>query len=305
MRTIRTGVLLAIAIFALAACGSGKDKEKADREDDPMAGPAYNYTNFASSHVIAYQDSLLFFYNMEEDMTIPFHLQEPDEVFNFVFAPDGKTMYYTVVREGNLWLRRATFSSDGAKLEDLTNLKLTKQQCTLNHRDDRSRLEYSEGKVLISSDFSSEAYDFSRFHIYNIADGSLRTVPRDMDEYSKFYGRQMDQAPEGFETKSEQLLYSHAGRLVCLTDRMGIKSKLEDGDEIWFRDYMVSPDGSKVAFVAINSFVEFPEGPLCIANADGSQQRQLSPYGATMETPARWIGNELFFIDDDNEIVIP
>ncbi|MDO4692333.1 MAG: hypothetical protein Q4A64_05630 [Porphyromonadaceae bacterium] len=304
MKAILTRVFFAITMCALvAACSSAEHREKA-AGDETIAGLSYSYDNFATSHVIAYQDSLLFFYNVEEDMTIPFHLSEPDEIFNFSFASDGKAMYYTVVREGSLWLRQATFvNGSSPKLEDLVNLKLTKEQCTLGTYGDRSRLEYSNGKVLIRSDFSWEVYDFSLFHIYDIARGNLRTASADIDEYNQFCGRQTEQEPKGFTTESGQLLYSDAGKVVCLTDQLDIRSEMEDEDEpVWYMGHSISPDRSKVAFIAITAFVDLAHGPLCIANADGSQQKRLAEDGATATMPARWVGNQLFFLDEDSEL---
>ena len=43
-------------------------------------------------------------------------------------------------------------------------------------------------------------------------------------------------------------------------------------------------------------------GPLCIANADGSQQQILVEDGVSDEQPTLWIGNRLFFIDVDDEL---
>ena len=44
-------------------------------------------------------------------------------------------------------------------------------------------------------------------------------------------------------------------------------------------------------------------GPLCIANADGSQQQILVEGGVSDEQPTLWIGNRLFFIDVDDELI--
>ena len=88
MKTILTRVFSVMAMCTFFACSAGKNKENNQEKDSLEVGaPSYNYTNFTSSNVIAYQDSLLFFYNVDEDMTIPFHLLEPDEIFNFVFDP--------------------------------------------------------------------------------------------------------------------------------------------------------------------------------------------------------------------------
>ena len=103
----------------LFACSPGKNKSQQEttQADDAVTEPFGSYASLASSNVIAYQDSLLFFYNVDEDMVVPFHTQEPDEVFSFTFDPDGKHMYYIVVRKGKLTLRQATFTDGAPKLE--------------------------------------------------------------------------------------------------------------------------------------------------------------------------------------------
>lgn len=155
MKTILTRVFSVMAMCTLVACSAGKNKENNQEKDSLEVGaPSYNYTNFTSSNVIAYQDSLLFFYNVDEDMTIPFHLLEPDEIFNFVFDPDGKTMYYTVVRDGMLWLRQATFGSEEPQLEDLVNLNIPKESSISETSVEHSRLMYKDGKLLIPNGFS-------------------------------------------------------------------------------------------------------------------------------------------------------
>ena len=69
-----------LALCMLFACSPGKNKSQQEttQADDAVTEPFGNYASLASSHVIAYQDSLLFFYNIDEDMVVPFHMQEPD-----------------------------------------------------------------------------------------------------------------------------------------------------------------------------------------------------------------------------------
>lgn len=155
MKTILTSVFAVVAMYTFVACGSGKNKENNQEKDSlEVEAPSYNYTNFTSSNVIAYQDSLLFFFNVDEDMTIPFHLLEPDEIFNFVFDPDGKTLYYTVVRNGMLWLRQATFGGEEPQLEDLVNLNIPKESSISETSLEHSRLMYKDGKLFIPNGFS-------------------------------------------------------------------------------------------------------------------------------------------------------
>lgn len=300
MKTILTSVFAVVAMCTFVACGSGKNKENNQEKDSlEVEAPSYNYTNFTSSNVIAYQDSLLFFYNVDEDMTIPFHLLEPDEIFNFVFDPDGKTLYYTVVRDGMLWLRQATFGGEEPQLEDLVNLNIPKESSISETSLEHSRLMYKDGKLFIPNGFSWEAYCFTSFRVYTIASRKLQDA--DWDKYISLMEGGQDQIAQHFSTKSDQLYYRNGSQLVCVTDKLKLESEMED-EPIEYTQYSISPDRSKVAFGAITGFGDIAHGPLCIANADGSQQEILLEDGVSEEQPPLWIGNRLFFIDLDDEL---
>ena len=289
-----------MAMCTLVACSAGKNKENNQEKDSLEVGaPSYNYTNFTSSNVIAYQDSLLFFYNVDEDMTIPFHLLEPDEIFNFVFDPDGKTMYYTVVRDGMLWLRQATFGSEEPQLEDLVNLNIPKESSISETSVEHSRLMYKDGKLLIPNGFSWEAYCFTSFRVYTIASRKLQDA--DWDKYVSLMEIGEEREAQYFSTKSDQLYYRNGGKLVCVTDKLNLEEQKEE-ESIEYMQYSISPDRSKVAFGAMLMLGDVAHGPLCIANADGSQQQILVEDGVSDEQPILWIGNRLFFIDVDDEL---
>ena len=300
MKTILTSVFSVMAVCTFFACSAGKNKENNQEKDSLEVGaPSYNYTNFTSSNVIAYQDSLLFFYNVDEDMTIPFHLLEPDEIFNFVFDPDGKTMYYTVVRDGMLWLRQATFGGEEPQLEDLVNLNIPKESSISETSVEHSRLMYKDGKLLIPNGFSWEAYCFTSFRVYTIASRKLQDA--DWDKYVSLMEIGEEREAQHFSTKSDQLYYRNGGKLVCVTDKLNLEEQKEE-ESIEYMQYSISPDGSKVAFGAMLMFGDIAHSPLCIANADGSQQQILVEDGVSDEQPTLWIGNRLFFIDVDDEL---
>ena len=300
MKTILTSVFSVMAMCTLVACSAGKNKENNQEKDSLEVGaPSYNYTNFTSSNVIAYQDSLLFFYNVDEDMTIPFHLLEPDEIFNFVFDPDGKTMYYTVVRDGMLWLRQATFGSEEPQLEDLVNLNIPKESSISETSVEHSRLMYKDGKLLIPNGFSWEAYCFTSFRVYTIASRKLQDA--DWDKYVSLMEIGEEREAQHFSTKSDQLYYRNGSKLVCVTDKLNLEEQKEE-ESIEYMQYSISPDRSKVAFGAMLMLGDVAHGPLFIANADGSQQQILVEDGVSDEQPTLWIGNRLFFIDVDDEL---
>ena len=104
-----------------------------------------------------------------------------------------------------------------------------------------------------------------------------------------------------FVTKSEQLYYRSGKQLICVSNKLKLQEKREE-DPVEYMWSEVSPDGSKVAFIAITMIVDLPHGPLCIANADGSNQRLLAEDAAASELSPVWVGNKLYFIDQDSEL---
>lgn len=299
MKPIYLQILLVIGLCSFTSCGSGKGGKTTDTNEKTFT--SLKFEHFTSSNVIAIQDSLLFLYNVEQDEMIPFHLWEPDEVFNFAFDPDGRTLYYTVVRDGILWLRKATFSDEGGKMEDLINMNIPKEKCMSETYGARGWLKYKDGMLLMQSDFSWEVYGFSTTNVFSIADNSLSVS----DGYPEF-----EDAPlpidDQFKIENGQLFYLHNGQEYCLTHKLGLK--LDDYeysymDQVEYMDISVSPDGSKVIFIAITSFGDLAHGPLCIADIDGNNQQILIEDGAIAGCKPKWIGNKLFFIDHDEDLV--
>lgn len=105
-----------------------------------------------------------------------------------------------------------------------------------------------------------------------------------------------------FSTKSDQLYYRNGGQLVCVTDQLNLWEKC-DRESIEYIQCCISPDHSKVAFLALLTlYGHMLHGPLCISNADGSQQEALTELSVKDGQPPLWIGNRLFFIDVDDEL---
>ena len=304
MKTIFATVFSLMALSMLVACGSGSKKET-QQEDEALGAPSYSYTNFTSSNVIAYQDSLLFFYNVDEDMTIPFHLLEPDEIFNFVFDSDGKTLYYIVVRDGMLWLRQATFGGEEPQLEDLVNLYITEDPSIGETDMKRSRFIYKDGELFLYSGFSWGSFSYRTLHIYTIASRKLQMETIVWSDDFSFLDPDKEQQAQMvslFSTKSDQLYYRNGGQLVCVTDQLNLWEKC-DRESIEYIQCSISPDHSKVAFLALLTlYGHMLHGPLCISNADGSQQESLTELSVEDGQPPLWIGNRLFFIDVDDEL---
>ncbi len=300
MKTTRIQtVFLTTMLCFLTACNPAKSKQT-DASGDSQIIETHQYAGFENAHIVAYQkDGQVYFYNVEADDRVPF-TEETEKVFNLKFDPDGRTMYYTVVRDGMLWLRKAVFSDAGVEIKDLLNLNIPSDKCITETNGDNSLLEYQNGKLLIRSDFSWDGYSFGTYHIYTIADNSLTTTS-DFEEVEKRFGKLYQEADDRFVTENEHLFYLRNGNRICLTDQLNLKAMGEDygATEVDYFKQTVSPDGSKVAFVAINSFGDLAHGPLCIADADGKNQQRVGEDGAAQYLPSQWAGNQLVFANDE------
>ncbi|MDO4702630.1 hypothetical protein [Tannerella sp.] len=299
MKTTHMQMIFLTILCLLTACNPAKSKQT-DASGDSKIIETHQYAGFEKAHIVAYQkDGQVYFYNVEADDRVPF-TEETEEVFNLKFDPDGRTIYYTVVRDGMLWLRKAVFSDAGVQLQDLLSLNIAKDKCITETYGDNSLLEYQNGKLLIRSDFSWDGYDFGTYHIYTIADNSLTTTS-DSEEARKRFGELYQEADDRFVTENEHLFYLRNGNRICLTDQLNLKAMGEDygATEVDYFKQTVSPDGSKVAFVAINSFGDLAHGPLCMADADGKHQQRLGEDGAGQYFPPQWAGNQLVFSNDE------
>ena len=115
-------------------------------------------------------------------------------------------------------------------------------------------MEYQDGKLLIRSDFSWDGYNFGTYNIYTIADNTLTTTS-DSEEASKRFGALYQESDNHFKTENKHIIYLHNGNRICLTNQLNLKAMGDDygSTEVDYFKQTVSPDGSKVAFVAINS----------------------------------------------------
>ena len=295
----------ALTLCLLCACSLVKNKSQQGfcYKEEVTTASFDSYTNLASSHVIAYQDSLLSLYNVDEGIVIPFYIHEPDEIFSFTFDPDGKHMYYTVVRKGKLSLRQATFSGGLPKLEDLGDLGIDKDSCLLKTSFGlevprvHGILHYQNGELFIQSDFSWDGYYFSKGHIFTIAS---RTLQRDVspEVAERFYDAYKQACgADRFVSDFEQLYYHKDKQLICVSDKLKLQEDREGdpSDYLWCQ---VSPDQSKVIFTAVS----YLSDRLCIADADGSHQQLLAGDAEAIEQTPLWMGNRLYFIDEDREL---
>lgn len=250
--------------------------------------------SFSEAHVAAFQkDGRLYFYNVENDEHSTF-TDDSGPIFSFVFDPDGHTLYYTVVRDGILWLRQAVFTADGVQQKDLYNLKV-------NSSNASNVLSHQNGKLVAMSDLSEEIPAYNTYNIYWPAENRLIRTD-DTDQANELLGPSEETVGEDsqpFSVRNGQLFYRHNDKEVALSDQLVLKEADENyATELEFRRPMLSPDGSKIAFEVVNAYGDLAHGPLCIADADGKNQQLLSRDGIGQERKPRWIGNRLVFLNN-------
>lgn len=226
-------------------------------------------------------------------------LQEEDgEVFNLVFDEASRTLYYTVVSDGLLALKKATLANGQIQIQPLQGLDAGKEKFIAEIYGEYSPLKIRGEKLVLMSDFNWDGYGFSQYNIYSPAENSW-TKTDDWAQAEKLLGGAAlweDDVSQPFEVRDQQLLYSGGKTQVPVSDKLDLKLDPEYGvEEIEYSNFSVSPDGSKVSFMALLAMGDLPHGPLCIANANGSGQRILVEDGMAGLLKPQWLGSALVF----------
>lgn len=300
MKNLLLPLYLAALSLLLSGCFDNNQQTAAEPGSPATASSAATETeaagehrSLAGAHIAAFQkDGRLYFYNVENNEHTTF-ADESGAIFSFAFDSDGRTLYYTVVRDGTLWLRQAVFAEDGIQQKDLHNLKL-------DSGNSHNVLTHQNGKLMLMSGLSEEMQIYTTYNIYLPAENRLIST-NDSDQAKQLLGstdETVTEESEPFSVRNGQLFYQHNGEEVALSDRLDLKETDENhAAELEFRRPMLSPDGSKIAFEVVNAYGDLAHGPLCIADADGKNQQLLSRDGISQDHKPRWVGNRLVFLN--------
>lgn len=265
------------------------------------------YTHCPLAYLV---DGQLYFHSFDDNKKVKF-VEESDTIFNFTFDTEGKVMYYSVERNGSLWLKLADISESTITPKWLADWGLTKMEFTRETDDGPSPLYYYKGQLVSQYDYISDIYAFNKTAIYSIANKKVTRKEFDYGFLSKVYGELSDEKSEQyFQTVDQQLYYSNNNTKVALTNQLNLEEiKREWYEEFWnetdFAPYSFSPDKTKILFAALIWQAELTMGPYCISNIDGSKQMILEQTSTDrVFTPIWFENNKIAFVDDENKLFV-
>lgn len=273
--------------------------------NDKQSDAACAYTDCSLAYLI---DGELYFHNFEENTKTKF-AEESEPILNFVFDEEGKTLYYSVERDGTLWLKSANISKSEIIPEWVISWQLIKEKAFSNK--EMSPLYYNKGKVIIQHGFHSPSQHYDKMSVYTISDNNINHTELDYKLIASSFGAfTTEQNEEYFETIDENAYYIYDNAKVCLTDKMVFYTEDEknEGDsyaseDSYYYGFRFSPDSTKVLFVAQILEQKWRYGPYCIANIDGSNQMVLEQSDCFVGALPVWLkNNSVVFMDHEGSI---
>lgn len=126
-----------LAIFALLTACTDRNQKNGNNETQ-MADTTASETNMEKPADITYTqcplaylvEGELFFHSLDDNKSVKF-AEESDTIFNFTFDTEGKTLYYTVEREGSLWLKSAVINDSKITPQWVVDWELKKDDCII------------------------------------------------------------------------------------------------------------------------------------------------------------------------------
>lgn len=310
-------IIYFLAIFTiLSACTSG-NQENGNNEQQPADTSAAEaileepadiaYTQCPLAYLVGGQ---LYFHSFDEDKKVVFS-EEKEDILNFTFNPEGNTLYYSIERDGSLWLKLADISESTITPKWLADWGLTKMEFTRKTDDGPSPLYYYKGQLVSQYNYIFDIYAFNKTAIYSIANKKVTRKEFDYDFLSKVYGELSDEKCEQyFQTVDQQLYYLNNNTKVALTNQLNLEEiKREWYEEFWnetdFAPYSFSPDKTKILFASLIWQAELTMGPYCISNIDGSKQMILEQTSTDRVFTPIWLkNNKIAFVDDENKLFV-
>ena len=252
----------------------------------------------------------LFFYSLDDNKNVKF-VEESEPIFNFTFDTEGETLYYSVERDGSLWLKAADISESTISPKWLDDWGLIKKEFISDTDGGPSPLYYYKGELISQYNYSWDIYDFDKIAIYSPANKKITRKENDYSFLSKVYGElSPEKSEQYFQAVDEQLYYSNNNTKVALTNQLNLDEiKREWPEDLWneteFTEYTFSPDKTKILFGALIWDAEHTQGPYCISNIDGSKQMILEQTSTDVGRKPIWLkNNKIAFIDTGKKLFI-
>jgi hypothetical protein len=262
-----------------------------------------NFSLPENKYEISYiKSDSLFFYDIESQNKKLF--PEPYPVFNMTFTPDGKTMYYTVFYEGELFLKVADFLGSQVKTTWLLNLERNSEDFVTQTYSERSRIIYYLDTVYIENEYEWLA-GFNKCIIYSTKDSSA-LFDQENKVYSTEYSQQdihnkhlkiiRDSLVERDINGVTELFYKKENDSIQLTQTKQLDDEFfneEVADEYTepksFIKLGISADSSNLLIGIITTMGDLAHGPYFLVNLDGKGQVQISEDGFGSDMNPQWL----------------
>ena len=222
----------------------------------------------------------LFFYNSSLDAKVPFEA-ETDSVVNCVFTPDNH-LYYCVPVEGRMMLRSVDLNETEPQPTQVADWGVDYEKCVTETYETVSPLTYYPLRNMLGlwHEFSWDSYSLTQQKLYDLATGKVtdwkwENMGTDVEEDELIYL---------LETEDGQYWFKDVIAHACLTDKIDFTSYVSDPDYASEREYSfisMSPDKSKVLYMAILEWGDLPHGILAVSSLDGEVQLPLEDTDCT------------------------
>lgn len=247
----------------------------------------------------------LYFYDTKTSTTIPYEA-ETDSVVNCVFTQDG-SLYYCVPAGKRIVLKRINLEEVDPQPEQVADWGVDYEKCVTETYGTVSPLEYYAGRRMLGlhHEFSWDGYDFTEQKLYNMDNGQITdwdyetwqegepvyiSEDEEQTEENYVYASNADEFAEYLKNEDGQYWFAD-GTPVCLTDKIDFTKYISDPDYFHgaeFEYVSSAPDNSKVLYMAILEWGDYPHGILAVSSYDGTFQLPLEDTDCTGFT-ANWL----------------
>ncbi len=208
-------IYLLSLLTLLSACNNKTSSQ------DKQTNAVFAYTDCSLAYLI---DGELYFHDFIRDEKVKF-TEETEPILNFVFDEEGKTLYYSVGRNGTLWLKAANISNPEVTPEWLISWNLDIEKDMGFSFVGMSPLYYHEGNIIVMHGYNLDSFYYDLMTHYYINKRETTQMDRDIDFIRSTYGMlSWEESDKYFKQNDNQLYYIPNSKSVCLTDKIDFKS---------------------------------------------------------------------------------
>ena len=268
------------------------DSTKLVVDSSEVAIPEQGPVDLSECDMVMLDKGKLYFYNSGQQALTPYEA-ETDSVVNSVFA--GNKLYYCVPENGKMVLKSIQLDVIDAQPVKEADWGLDYEKCVTETYGTVSPLVYYKEHNMLGlwHEFSWDSYALSQQKLFNLNTGEItdwdyqiwQDEPTQGDDDARFLERFL-------KTEDGQLWFVEVDA-TCLTDQIDFERYVSDPDyasEPDFEFVSASPDNTKVLYMAMLEWGDYPHGPLCISDVFGTYQVALEDTDCS-EFKAQWLAD--------------